>query len=70
MNNFIKRHWQTGLGIVLGAVGGYLYWMFVGCSSGTCPITSRPYNSAIYGALIGGLLFSMFKPSKKQDQNK
>lgn len=70
MKEFIRKNWLIGLGIVLGAAGGFLYWKFVGCSSGTCPITSRPHNSALYGALIGGLLFSMFKPSKKQDQNK
>ena len=37
---FIRRYGWTLLGIVAGMVGGYLYWRYVGCSTGTCPITS------------------------------
>ena len=42
---FIKRYGWTLLGIVAGMVGGYLYWRYVGCTTGTCPITSSPVNS-------------------------
>lgn len=63
----LKKHWLTALGIILGGIGGFLYWKFVGCASGTCPITSSPYISSIWGALIGGLLFSMFKGNKKEE---
>ena len=48
-------------GILAGAIGGYLYYHFVGCSSGTCAITSKPINSTLYGALMGGLLVNVFK---------
>jgi hypothetical protein len=41
------------IGITLGALAGFLYWKFVGCSSGTCMITSKPINSTLYGALMG-----------------
>lgn len=61
---FFKRHWLTILGVVAGAIGGFLYWRFVGCSTGTCPITSSPVNSSIWGAIMGGLLLSMFKREK------
>lgn len=44
------------LGIAIGGALGYLYHKKVGCASGTCPITSNPYISTIYGALIGLLL--------------
>ena len=47
---FIRRYGWTLLGIVAGMVGGYLYWRYVGCSTGTCPITSSPVNSSIWGA--------------------
>ncbi len=51
----------TIIGVVLGAIFGYLYWKYVGCSSGTCAITSKPINSTLYGAVMGGLLFSLFE---------
>ena len=59
--NFIKMHRLTTLGIIVGSVGGFLYWRFVGCTSGTCPITSSPLMSTLWGAILGGLLFDMFK---------
>ncbi|MBL7729933.1 MAG: hypothetical protein JNM88_02055 [Chitinophagaceae bacterium] len=51
-------------GVLLGAAAGYLYWQEKGCTSGTCAITSKWHNSAAYGAMMGGLLFSMFKKEK------
>ena len=51
-------------GILAGAVAGYLYYHFIGCNSGTCLITSRPVNSTLYGAVMGGLLLSMFDSKK------
>jgi hypothetical protein len=56
----------TGIGIVAGAIAGYLYYFYVGCASGTCAITSKPLNSTLYGALIGGLLFNLFVKSPKK----
>ena len=56
----------TGIGIVVGAIAGYVYYFYIGCASGTCAITSKPFNSSLYGAAMGGLLFNMFiKPPKK-----
>ena len=60
MKKLIKQYGLTAIGVVLGAVAGYLYWLQVGCASGHCAITSRPLNSTLYGALMGGLLFNMF----------
>ena len=61
---FIKKHFLTIIGILIGSLGGYAYYFFVGCASGTCTITSNPLNSTLYGAMMGGLLFSAFKKSK------
>ena len=56
----------TGIGIAIGALAGYAYYFYVGCASGTCAITSKPLNSTLYGAVMGGLLFNMFvKDTKK-----
>ena len=56
----------TGIGILVGAIAGYLYYSNIGCVSGTCTITSKPLNSTLYGSLMGGLLFNMFVPNKKK----
>ncbi len=58
----------TILGVVLGAVGGYIYYVKVGCVSGTCPITSNPWMSVLWGALLGYLLFDMFNRKPKQEK--
>ncbi|MBL7753667.1 MAG: hypothetical protein JNM44_04250 [Chitinophagaceae bacterium] len=47
---------------ILGGVSGYLYYFYVGCASGTCAITSRPFNSTAYGAVMGWLLAGIFFP--------
>lgn len=56
----------------LGGLGGFLYWKFVGCVSGTCPIQSVWYYSTLWGAamgyLIGDLLLSfIFKKEKTNE---
>jgi hypothetical protein len=53
------------IGIVLGAVAGYLYYYYIGCRSGSCAINSNPYFSTLWGAVIGYLLGDMFKKKKK-----
>lgn len=47
-----------------GAVGGYLYYRFIGCVSGTCMISSNPVVSALYGGLIGALIGYVVTPGK------
>ncbi|UYW02614.1 thioredoxin [Flavobacterium agricola] len=51
--------------MAFGLLAGYLYWYFIGCQSGSCTITSNPKNSTLYGGLMGGLIFSLFKREKK-----
>lgn len=71
MKNFLQKNKWWLIGSIAGAIGGFLWYYFVGCSSGTCPITSRPLNSTLYGAVMGGLLFSMFRkePTAKEKSN-
>ncbi len=61
MTSFLKTYRLTLAGLVLGAIGGFLYWKWVGCAGGTCAITSRPLNSTLYGAVMGSLFFNIFK---------
>jgi len=60
----IKKNVITIAGVAIGALAGFLYWKFVGCSSGSCAITSKPINSTMYGAVMGGLLLSIFQNNK------
>lgn len=69
MIQFIKSNTKTIIGVALGALAGFLYWNFIGCSSGTCAITSKPINSIIYGAIMGGLLFNIFQKNKQKETN-
>ena len=42
--------------MLIGAAGGFVYWKFVGCLSGTCPIRSVWYWSILWGGSLGYLL--------------
>lgn len=64
MKAFLIKHRLKIAGVTVGVLGGYLYYHYVGCVSGTCPITSNPYRMMIYGAVMGYLLFDMFSPNK------
>ncbi len=44
------------LPILAGGLGGYAYYHYIGCVSGTCAITSNPWISTAYGAMVGYLL--------------
>ena len=66
MKAFILKNILGIVGIVLGALTGYLYYQFVGCNSGSCSISSSPTNSTLYGALMGYLLLSLFEKDKKK----
>lgn len=63
-----RLKWIKGLGIVvLGAGLGFAYYRFIGCNSGTCPITSNPWISTAYGA-VAGALFVWSGNSKKESE--
>jgi len=54
-------------GIVIGAIGGYIYYLQVGCVSGTCAITSNPWMSIAWGGAFGYLVFDMFDKKKTKE---
>ena len=58
-----------------GAIGGFLYWKYIGCTSGTCVIKSVWYLSTIYGVALGYVIGSLveelvvkFRKEKKYEQ--
>lgn len=53
----MKRIWWMTISLAAaGALAGWLYWRYMGCSTGACSITSDPLNSTLYGTLMGGLV--------------
>ena len=70
MQQFIQKNRLGIAGVVSGAIFGFFYWKWVGCSSGTCMISSKPFNSTVYFDFMGGLVFSMFKKEKKETADK
>jgi hypothetical protein len=56
-------------GTILGAIAGYVYHRLVGCSNGTCLISSKPVNSTVYFAVMGTILFSLFKKETGSERN-
>lgn len=66
MKRFIKKHKWSLIFIVPGLIGGFLYWNYIGCNSGSCPITSVWYNSSIYGAILGFALGSLIDDQKRK----
>jgi len=55
---FKKRWFRISFGVVLGGIAGFSYWYFVGCQSGTCPLTSSPTITTVYGAVVGLVAFN------------
>ncbi len=65
IKDFVLKYKLELIGVLLGAIGGWMYWYYVGCMSGTCMITSKPINSTLYGAMMGALFLSIFKKERK-----
>jgi hypothetical protein len=47
-----KKYFKFILFSIIGFIGGYAYYYFIGCFNGTCPITSKWYTSSLYGMMI------------------
>ena len=69
MKKFIKEQKLYIIGFLLGAMSGFFYWKLVGCSTGTCMITSSPIRSTIYFAVMGTLFLGIFKKEKHVEQS-
>lgn len=55
----------VGLFTLAGVIGGFAYYTFIGCKTGTCTITSSPTLSIIWGGAMGYLLPDFFFKQKK-----
>ena len=69
MLSFFKKYKLGIVGILVGGILGFGYYYFIGCNSGSCAITSKPFNSSAYGMVMGYLMFSVFEKSKINKDN-
>ena len=56
MKKSIKKWLRPVLFTLGGALTGFMYYTLVGCSTGSCAITSNPFTSMAYMGLMGWLL--------------
>jgi hypothetical protein len=61
MKNFLKRNRTVLVFTLAGIAAGFLYWHFIGCSSGSCPVTSEWHMSTAFGGIFGYLLGDIVK---------
>ncbi len=55
------------IGALIGGLLGYfIIYRIIGCSNGSCSITSNPYLATLYGLIFGILLAGIIVPSPKQ----
>lgn len=66
MTGWLKKKWISILFLLLGGLSGYLYWRFVGCSTGSCPIKSHWYSMTLYGMVMGWLIGDLIASFKKE----
>lgn len=52
----MKPWFRVGGSVLIGAVLGFAYYAFIGCRTGTCPLTGNPWISSLYGAAVGLVL--------------
>lgn len=56
------------IGIVLGLLGGLLYWNLFGCSS--YMTSSSPFLTSIWGAIAGGIIFDALQKERNINSTK
>ena len=66
---YIKRLWNNKAvrypaAIAFGAGIGLAYYFAVGCPTGGCPITSNPWITSGFGAVIGLMMVADSPPPR------
>ena len=72
MKTFIQKHKWALVILGVGAIAGYVYWFYIGCNTGTCPLTSYWHSNTLLGAFIGYLVgdsIDDLMKKKKEKQN-
>ncbi len=62
----VRAHWRTLAGVAIGAVLGGAYAHFIGCRTGTCPLTGNVWTAAAFFGFTGGIV-GLPGPSRRTD---
>ena len=54
--------------VILGGIAGFSYYHYIGCASGSCPITCNPWISTMYGAVMGWLAIPLRRKEASTEQ--
>jgi uncharacterized protein DUF6132 len=55
-HRFWRSHARAAAAAVLGGASAAAYAHFIGCRTGTCPLTSNVWIASLYGAAVGALV--------------
>jgi hypothetical protein len=58
---FFRQNRTVVLGMFLGFIAGYIYWLHFGIYDGTSAFSSEWWTNCVYGILFGGLAGSLIK---------
>ncbi len=56
----MKTMLRIVIGVVIGGVLGFANYRFIGCRTGTCPLSSNPWVSTVIGMVLGGTFGNAF----------
>lgn len=59
----MKKPILLSLFVALGALAGWAYWNWYGCTNG-CAITGQWWTSMAYGSVMGYLVMGLVLPTK------
>lgn len=65
-----KRSWIRLGATLLGGFAGFMYYLKIGCTTGSCPLTSDPYFPTLWGALFGWFLLGPDPKTKGKEDGK
>ena len=54
---------------LVGSAGVWLYYRYVGCTTGTCAVTSSLWLSTGFGYILGSLLYTVLWPGRGKRQD-
>ena len=68
MMNFFNKHKYGIILLAPGIIAGFFYWKYVGCMSGTCPLTSNWQLTLLFGGLVGYFIGDSIDDKRKKSK--